>query len=206
MRSKLVLAVLLSLATLPVVAQVAPAAKISGLPLGVGVGLTNVDTDYYRPDLPYWSGRMTGVSVWANYNLFHGIGIEAEATSIFANTPKPRAPFPDEKVYGGLKQQTLQGGFIYKYHQVFHVRPYVKAMGGVGKIDFPSTNPFYTEETTPIYSGAGGIEYKTWRTLYLRGQYEYQWWKGFRSGSQSLNPNGFTFGATYYLRGVHRHY
>jgi hypothetical protein len=79
-------------------------------------------------------------------------------------------------------------------------------MGGVGKVDFPSTNFFYTSETSALYSIGGGLEYKTWRTLYVRGQYEYQFWKGFRSGSQALNPSGLTIGATYYLRGVHRHY
>jgi Outer membrane protein beta-barrel domain len=202
MRSKLVLAALLTLTTMPVVAQVAPAAKISGLPLGVGAGFTDYDTDYYRPDLPYWSGRMIGISAWADYSIFHGLGVEVEGTSIFANKPTPFGT----NITGSLKEQTVQGGIIYRYHPVYKIRPFAKALGGIGKIDFPSTNPFYTSETSGLYSFGGGIEYKAWRTLYLRGQYEYQWWKGFRSGTQSLNPSGFSIGATYYLRGVHRHY
>ena len=47
MRSKLVLAALAVLTSLPVMAQVAPAVKISGLPLGVGFGLSDYNTDYY---------------------------------------------------------------------------------------------------------------------------------------------------------------
>jgi opacity protein-like surface antigen len=205
MRSKLVLAALLTLSTLPGFSQVAPAAKIGGLPLGIGGGISVFDTDYYRPYLPYWSGRMTGISAWADYSIFHGIGIEVEGNSTFANKPTPKVPTGDT-VYGSLKEQTIQGGFIYKYHPVFHVRPFVKALGGAGRVDFPSLNPYYTSEDSGVFSVGGGIEYKLWRTVFLRGQYEYQWWKGFRSGSQSLNPNGFTIGATYYLRGVHRHY
>ena len=203
MRSKLVLAALIVLSSLPCISQVQPAAKISGLPLGVGVGLTDYDTDYYRPFIPYWSGRMIGVSAWADYSIFHGLGIEVEGTSLFANKPNPRAP-GNPKFYGGLKEETVQGGLIYKYHPVFHLRPFVKALGGVGRIDFPNTNPFYTQENSALYSVGGGLEYKVWRTVYLRGEYQYQWWKSFRSGSQTLNPSGFTVGATYYLRGVHR--
>jgi opacity protein-like surface antigen len=204
MRLKLVLAALLACGTLPISAQVAPAVKIGGLPLGVGAGFSDYDTDYYRPDLPYWSGRMVGVSAWADYNLFHGLGVEAEGTSIFGN--KPKSFLPADEIVGSLKEESIQGGVIYKYHTVYKVRPFVKFLGGEGRIDFPSTNPFYTYENTGVLTAGGGLEYRFWRNLSARGQYEYQWWVGFRSGSQSLNPSGFTLGATYYLRGIHRHY
>ena len=205
MRSKLVLAALITLSSLPAISQVAPAAKVSGLPLGVGGGISDYDTDYYRPNISYWNGRMIGVSAWADYSLFHGLGIEAEGNITFAGQPPTYAP-DGETIYGTLKEETIQAGIIYKYHPVLHVRPFAKALGGVGRIDFPSVNPFYTQENSGLYSIGGGIEYKAWRNVYLRGQYEYQWWNDFRSGSQSLNPNGFSIGATYYLRGVHRHY
>ena len=72
MRSKLVLAVLITLTTWPAFSQVQPAVKVSGLPLGIGGGLSDYSLDY-------GSGRrMIGVSAWADYNLFHGLGIEAE--------------------------------------------------------------------------------------------------------------------------------
>ncbi|WP_263357370.1 porin family protein [Acidicapsa ligni] len=190
MRSKLVLAALFFLSTLPVLAQVAPAARISGLPLGVGAGLSDYSVDYGP------GRRMLGVSAWADYSLFHGLGIEAEGTSILWDKPSslPR-----------MKQETIKGGAIYKYHQVFHVRPYVKGLIGLGKIDFPSINPLYTQDTFTMYAIGGGVEYKVWKTLSVRGDYEYQYWSNYQ-GSNYLNPNGFTIGATYYLRGVHRHY
>ncbi len=207
MRSKLVLAVLLFLSTLPALSQVAPAARVRGIPLGVGVGLTDFDTDYYRPYLPYWSGRMIGISVWADYSIFHGLGVEAEGTSIFGNKPKPVNPFnPGAVFYGSVKEETAQGGFIYRYHTVYHVRPFVKGIGGLGRIDFPSENPGYTSENSGLYTLGGGLESKVFQNIFVRGQYEYEHWTGFRRGTQSLNPSGFTIGATYYLRGEHRHY
>ena len=206
MRSKLVLAALFTLASLSGMAQVAPAVKISGLPLGVGVGFSDYDTDYYRPDLPYWSGRMTGVSAWADYSLFHGLGVEAEGTYLFGG--KPKSFLPADEIYGSLSERSIQGGLIYKYHPIYkqRLRPFGKFVGGVGRIDFPETTPFYTYENSGLFSAGGGIEYRLWRTVAVRGEYEYQWWKDFRQGNQSLNPSGFTIGATYYLRGIHRHY
>lgn len=204
MRSKLVLAALLTLTTLPVFSQVAPAVKINGIPLGIGVGVVSYDTDYYRPNLAEWSGQMVGVSAWANYNIFRGIGVEVEGTSIFANKPKPSVP-AGEIVYGSLKEETIQGGIIYKFHERYKLHPYAKAMGGIAKVDFPSVDPYYTAETAGVFSASGGLEYRAWRNIFLRGQYQYQWWEGFRGGT-GFNPNGVTFGATYYLRGVHRHY
>ena len=189
MRSKLVLAALVIFSTLPVFAQVAPAAKISGFPLGVGVGLTDYSLDYGP------GRRMVGVSAWADYNLFHGLGIEAEGTTIFGGKPS---------VLQRMKQDTIKGGIIYRYHEIFHLRPYAKALGGLGSIDFPSRNPLYTHDTYTVYAFGGGLEYKAWKTLYVRGDYEYEFWQSFQN-RHFLNPNGFTIGATYYLRGVHGH-
>ncbi len=208
MRSKLVLAALIFLSILPMYSQVAPAARISGLPLGVGVGVMDYDASYYSNPIyvPSWNGRMIGISAWGDYSIFHGLGVSVEGTSLFGNKPSTRVR-PGETAYGSLKEQTFQGGIIYRYHPVFKVRPFVQAQGGIGKIDFPSTNVLYTSETSPLFSLGGGIEYRAWRSVYLRGQYEYQHWTSFRAGSGiSLNPSGVILGATYYLRGPHRHY
>lgn len=189
MRSKLVLAALFFLSTLPVLAQVAPAARVRTIPLGVGAGFTDYDLDYGQ------SRRMLGVSAWADYSIFRGLGIEVEGTSIFADRPDTLTR---------MRQDSIKGGIIYRYHQVFHVRPYAKVLGGLGSIDFPSSNPLYTHDTYTLWAAGGGLEYKLWRPLYLRGDYEYQNWVDYR-GNQALNPNGFTVGATYYLSGIHGH-
>ena len=147
---------------------------------------------------------MVGISVWADYNVFHGLGVEAEGTTIFGNKPTPYSPIP-HTFYGSLKEGTIQAGVIYKFRPLYGVRPFVKALGGIGEIDFPHINPLYTSENSGVYTLGGGVEYKVWRAVFVRGQYEYQSWPGFRSGSQSLNPDGFSIGATYYLGGVRTH-
>jgi Outer membrane protein beta-barrel domain len=190
MRSKLVLAALIAFSTLPVFSQVAPAVNISGLPLGIGGGFSDYSVDYGPGQ------RMIGASAWADYNLFRGLGIEAEGTSILGDKPA---------VLQRMRQDTIKGGAIYKMHPFYRIRPYAKALLGLGSIDFPSGNPLYTHDTYTMYAFGGGGEYKMWKTLYARGDYEYEVWPNYH-GSHSLNPNGFTIGATYYLRGIHRHY
>lgn len=190
MRSKLVLAALITLLTLPVFGQVAPAVKLGGLPLGVGAGLSDVSLDYGP------GRRMIGVSAWADYNLFHGLGIEAEGTSIFADKPA---------VLTRMKQEAIKGGVIYRARSFAGVRPYAKGLVGLGEIYFPSHNPLYTHDTFTMYSAGGGAEYRVWRNVYVRGEYAYEFWPKFL-GRGTLDPNGFTIGATYYLRGVRRNY
>jgi opacity protein-like surface antigen len=190
MRSKLVLAALITLLTLPACAQVAPAVKIGGLPLGIGGGFSDYSVDFGP------GRRMTGASVWADYNLFHGLGVEGEATWIFASKPS---------VFTRMEQDSYKGGLIYKTRPFFGIRPFAKGLVGLGHIDFPSRKPCYTHDSRTIYTAGGGAEYKVWKTLYARGEYEYQFWPEL-FGPHTLNPNGFSIGATYYLRGIHRHY
>ena len=137
MRSKLVLAALLTLFTLPGFAQVAPAVKIGGLPLGVGVGLNDYSIDYGP------GRRMLGISAWGDYNIFHGVGIEVEGMSIFADRPSEITP--------QMKQNSIKGGVIYKARPVWGIHPYAKFLGGVGEIYFPSRNPFYTQDSFTTY-------------------------------------------------------
>jgi opacity protein-like surface antigen len=124
------------------------------------------------------------------------LGIEAEGTSIFADKPQ---------VLTRMRQDTFKGGVIYKTRPFFGIRPYAKGLAGIGSLDFPSHYPTYTHDTFSVYAAGGGAEYRIWKTLFARGDYEYQFWPQVL-GSKTLDPQGYTIGATYYLRGVHRHY
>lgn len=190
MRSKLVLAALITLFTGPVFAQVQPAVKISGLPLGVGAGLSDYSLDFGP------GRRMIGASAWADYNLFHGLGIEVQGQYVDWDRPT---------VLTRMKQEAIKGGVVYRTRPFLGIRPYVKGLGGLAKIQFPSRNPLYTEDDFAMYAVGGGAEYKVWKTLFARVDYEYQFWPNV-FGPKTLDPNGYTFGATYYMRGIHRHY
>ncbi len=184
MRSKLVLAVLLLLAALPAFSQVAPAAKVSGIPLAVGGGLMDFSMDYGP------GRRIMGISTWADYKVFHGLGIEAEASDLFFARPS------SVKRYA---QRSIKGGLIYHtpVYRGFH--PYVKGLMGVTQAEFKIANPFYTVDDFTTYAVGAGVEYKAWRNVFVRVDYEYQYLTNYLSAN-SLNPNGVTVGATYYLR------
>jgi opacity protein-like surface antigen len=189
MRSKLVLAALIFLTSFPALAQVAPAVRIKALPIGVGGGLSDYDVDYGN------RLRMIGASAWLDYNLFKGFGIEAEGTSIFAAKPSQLQR---------MQQNTIKGGVIYKARPFFGLHPYAKGLYGLASIDFPSHNPLYYHDDFSMWAAGGGVEYKIWHSVYARADYEYEAYHQYL-GPRTLNPQGFTIGATYYLRGIHRH-
>jgi opacity protein-like surface antigen len=185
MHMKLIVASLLLVATFPVSAQVVPAAEQHGLPLVVGVGFS----DFYSD----WNGRLDGVTVWADWNFYHapsllrGLGIEAEARDLnYGRT----GSVPN------LRQDTAEIGAIYtwRHYQRFH--PYAKYLAGIGSIDFQHITPTYSHDTRTVYTPGGGIEYRAWRNVWVRGDYEYQFWTDFFH-HRSLNPNGVTIGASY---------
>ena len=166
-------------------AQVAPAAKVGGLPIAVSVGISDYNLDYGP------GRRMQGAVVRAGYSLFHGIGIDANARSIFMNTPSQLTR---------MQQSTFLGGVYYEAPPVLRIRPFVRMGAGIGLIEFPSRNPFYTRDTFLVYAPSGGIEYPVTRKLFVRAEYEYQFWKDYL-GPNSLTPQGGTIGVTYYLGG-----
>jgi opacity protein-like surface antigen len=180
-------AVVFSVGTPASYAQVAPAAKITGLPITVGVGIS----DYY---LDYGPGRrMQGPVAWASVNIFHGLGIDVSARSIFINTPLDLSR---------MQQSTFLGGVYYEGPRIWIMRPFVRAAAGIGVIEFPSDNPKYTRDSYSVGAPSAGLDFKVSNHVSLRAQYEYQFWKDFQ-GAQYLEPQGVTLGVSYALRGLH---
>ena len=168
-------------------AQVAPAAKITGIPITFGVGIS----DYY---LDYGPGRrMQGPVAWASVNIFHGLGIDASARSIFMNTPLDLTR---------MQQSTFLGGVYYEGPRIWIMRPFVRAAAGIGVIEFPSNNPKYTRDSYSVGAPSAGLDFKVSSHVALRAQYEYQFWKDYQ-GTQYLEPQGVTLGVSYALRGRH---
>ena len=185
MRFKLVLAALFFFAVLPAVGQVKPAANFSGIPLGVGVGFMDYSIGYAPGD------RIMGVSAWADYSFFRGLGLEAEGAALNFDAPAR---------VGRFSQYTIKGGPIYKARSVFGLHPYVKALFGVTQGNFAlRDNFYYTSDDFLNYSYGGGVEYKAWKNIYVRADYQYEFVRDYLI-LHDLNPNGVTIGATYYLR------
>jgi opacity protein-like surface antigen len=191
MRLKFVLAALFLAATsaLPAIAQVVPSATRGGLPLEVGGAYSMYYTD--------WSGNISGPTVWVEWThlpFIHGLGLEAEGRDLnygrTGSTPT-------------LRMDTAEGGAIYRWRHFHRFDPYIKFDGGIGSIDFPDPKiPYYTHDTRTVYAPGGGGEFRVFRNVWVRGDYEYQMWPDFIRG-HTLDPTGFTIGAVYDLGHLH---
>jgi opacity protein-like surface antigen len=185
---KTLLAVVFVSAAIPAFAQVVPEANAPSIPLAVGVGYSNYSTD--------WSGRLEGPTLWVDWKFdrgpafVHGLGLEMEARDLNYGRSVPK-----------LRMDTLSGGVIYTIPHLHRFNPYVKFLVGYGSIDFAVNIPNYTHDTRTVYTPAGGLDYRVFRNVIVRGNYDYQFWADFFN-HHALNPNGLTVGVSYDLGGI----
>ena len=188
----LIPAVLFAVAALPVFAQTSPAASQGGVPVVIGVGMS-----YFSPD---WGPgrRMVGVSAWVDLfprglpRKLDGLGIEAAGHAMDFGVTSDVPP--------NLRQDTGEGGVIYAWNRYRNFRPYAKFLVGLGSIDFPRVGT-YSHDKFLVTDPAGGAEYRVWQHVWIRGNYEYQYWHH-TFGPHDLNPNGVTIGASYDFRPI----
>ncbi len=183
---KMFLAVLLVCASIPAFSQIVPAGRTGkAWPLSVGVAYSNYDTD--------WSGRLSGGTLWADWNfyklppLLDGFGIEVEARDL-SNGRTGADP--------KLRMDTFEGGVIYTTHFYRRFHPYAKFLFGDGSIDFTTSDPHYSHDTRSMYVPGAGADTRFYKSLWLRANYEYQFWPNFFN-HHAMNPSGFDIGVAY---------
>jgi len=189
---RLIPAVFFVVGALPVFAQTGPAAIQGGVPIVIGAGVS-----IFSPD---WGPgrRMVGVSAWVDFfprglpRKLDGLGIEAEGHAIDHGVTS--------NVPSQLREDTGEFGGIYAWNRYRNFRPYGKFLAGVGSIDFPPYGT-YSHNTFLVMSPGGGVEYRLWQHVWIRGDYEYQYWHQ-PFGPNDLNPNGFTVGTSYDFRHI----
>jgi opacity protein-like surface antigen len=191
-KPSLLLAALLICASIPAFSQVVPEIGHpgKGWPLSVGVAYSTYDTDW---NSTLSGGRLSGGTVWADWNFYHlpplldGFGLEVEGRDLnydrTGNDPK-------------MRQDTLEGGVIYTTHFYRRFHPYAKFLVGDGSIDFTSTLPYYSHDTRIMYTPGGGADTRFYKSLWLRVNYEYQFWPDFFQHN-ALNPRGWDIGVAY---------
>ena len=179
-------AILVVSALIPAFSQVSPAGRgpARNLPFRVGAGYSNYASD--------WNGRLGGPAVWIDFDLpkLSGLQLEAEGRDLNYNRT------------GGdpnLRQYTVAGGvnYAWRYDPAFH--PYVKFLTGVAHTHFSVLSPNfpnYTHDSRMFYALAGGVEVRAHGRLWIRGNYEYQFWPDFFK-YQTQTPHGFTVGMFY---------
>jgi opacity protein-like surface antigen len=191
-----ILTVSLIFAALPALSQtVAPYQSKSTIPIVIGFGPAA-----YNPD--WGHGIMYGGSVWADWypkqfpHSLDGLGIEFEARDISLNRhPEPNQP--PRSGQANTKEDTVGGGFIYGRRYFHNLHPYVKGIFSIGSVDFITNSPKYSHDTRFLMAPGGGVEYRIYRPLWARVDYEYQIWGKLFGNGDVLTPEGLTIGVSY---------
>ncbi|MFZ0743008.1 MAG: outer membrane beta-barrel protein [Terracidiphilus sp.] len=191
------LAALVICTSIPAFSQVVPEIGHPGrgMPLSVGVAYSTYDTDWSGPfegGKPLNGGRLSGGTLWADWNfyklppLWDGFGLEVEGRDLnYGRTGD------DPK----MRQDTVEGGLIYTTHFYRRFHPYAKFLFGYGSIDF-TVAPTYSHDTRTMYVPGGGADTRFYKSLWLRVNYEYQFWPNFFR-YHTLNPRGWDVGVAY---------
>jgi hypothetical protein len=204
---KLFLAVLVAHVTFPLMAQVAPDAIQGGIPIVAGAGVSNFIIDW--GDNPDGHPRqMQGITVWVDWNFYHapgllsGLGVEVEGRDIDWDLPPSLSNAALSDTGTNMRQDTGLGGVIYTLRRYRKIHPYAKALSGIGSIDFqPLTSAalYYRHDSRAIAATGAGVEYRVGRNIWVRGDYEYQWWPDLFGRQKALTPNGGTLGVVYHF-------
>lgn len=189
---KLVFAALLFVAAAwPTQAQVSPSATKGGIPILVGAGFSNFGFPDWGPGV-----RMDGITAWLDFYprslpwKLQGLGIEAEGRDLNFGRPTN---------FTQLRHDTALVGPIYAWDRYVKFHPYAKFLAGIGSVDFPPMGVGYSHDTFTTTAPGGGVEYRIWQSVWVRGDYEYQFWHH-AFGPNDFNPQGFTIGASYDFR------
>ena len=175
-------------AAFPAFSQVVPAYKARTLPLSVGIGPSSYDVDW-------GNGRMFGGTFWIDYypgrlpRVLHGLGVEVEARDISLGRHLPSQQ--------NVRQDTAEGGAIYTWRHFENFHPYAKFLYGHGSFDFTLPHStMYAHDTRSLWAPGGGFEYRIYRQVWARADYEYQVWQDL-FGFYNPHPQGFTAGVAY---------
>ena len=210
-RTVLALTAFVVMAAIPVAAQVAPSAESGGWPIVAGAGVSGFNMDWGQDRF----GRtryMEGITVWFDWNLtrlpgpglMKGFGVELEGRDIDFGLPASlsNASFGDKGT--NMRQDTGLGGAIYTWRRYSRVHPYGKALAGLGSIDFPplpASPPTYRHDDRTISAFGGGADIRAWHNLWVRADWEYQFWPDLFGSPHPLTPTGITIGAVYDFKG-----
>lgn len=193
MFSKLLIGISVSILSASCAAQVVPAANRPPLSGSIGGGMDYLSGDWGRADINRW-----GPSAWATVTIWHDVSVIVEGHSAFIGgndfaQGKTGLP-PFKYVNGG-------GGLIWTSGYYGRFQPLLKAEMGIGSLTHPPNGSGHAHQTSTTYTLGGGFEYHTYKRLWTRVEYNYDFFTNFysvQSGQfHSLNPRGISFGETY---------
>lgn len=152
--------------------QAAEAANAGGARLTVGGAASAVD-------LEYGSRQMLGATAWVDADTIRRIGFAGEVRWL------------DFHQTANVHAETYLGGVRYHFNYG-RLQPYVKALAGFGRFNFPYN---FATGNYLVVAGAGGIDDRLTRRWSVRTEFEYQDWPYFTYGAMSAY--GVTMGLRY---------
>ena len=175
------------------VSQVVPSARSGrgSVPLVVGGGYSNFTMDWgpgHRSN-----GIFAYIDLYPFPAILRNLGIEVEGRSSRWGNPVPN-----------LREDTGMIGGIYSLSRWQRLHPYGKFLAGVGSMDFPATPsyPYYTHDTFSADATAGGADLQLYEGIWMRGEYQYQWWHNVFGPGKTFTPNGISVGLHYDFRNL----
>jgi opacity protein-like surface antigen len=194
MRMKLMFIGLLLAIAIPAFPQAKPAAEMRNPQLLVGAGFTDF-ANGMNNDRTFSSAEWIDWKPNIGPSLVKSLGIEAEYRRY------------NYQEFGShqLTQSTFGGGPIYTIQRWPNIRPYGKFLVNYAQMNYWTPSKI-AESSWITWAPGGGVEYRAWGNLWVREDYEYQFWKiNIKKGDDHyLNPNGFTIGIAYDLGRHHR--
>jgi len=167
------------------------------VPLAVGAGISVYNT----PDFGH--RHLLGGTLWIDYfpsrvpSFLRGIGLEVKGLALnYGRTTTLSAD---------LREDVASGGVIYSWPRYRNFRPYAKFMMGFSNVDYigyEGTTQVHLHDSRTVTSLGGGVEYRVFRYLWARVDYEYQAWPDIfntTSTTGTIDPHGFTVGAMYHF-------
>jgi hypothetical protein len=146
-------------------AQARPAATKDPVQLGATFSFGNPD---------YTETYIKGYTIYGDYSIFRRLALEGEYHDLTWKTPD------------GVGEYSVVAGPRYSFAIEDRARLYVKALGGVGRIQFQKPKPNAGTDTYAVFAPGAGVEFRATHHINIRAiDFEYQLWPGFRPSGLS---------------------
>jgi opacity protein-like surface antigen len=166
--------------------------------LAIGAGFSG-----YNPD--WGHGHLLGGTLWIDYipsrvpSFLQGIGVEMAARDLNYGRSSSQP---------GLREDVVEGGVIYSWRRYRNFRPYGKFLAGYGNRDAEGRNGFRYSDSRTITAPGGGVEFRVARCVWVRADYEYQFWPDMIFNNKGkpvaeIHPQGVTAGVLYHFNRPH---
>jgi opacity protein-like surface antigen len=186
---KPLLAIAISFVSISCSAQVVPAAVQPGLSASLGGGMDYMSGDWGGGDINRW-----GPSAWATVSIWHDFGVIAEGHSMIVG---------GNQLASYYKYFTGGGGLTYTWRRWGSFQPFGKGEAGYASLTHPDNGTGHLHDTRNIWTVGGGLEYHTWKRLWTRVEYDFDFFPDFHdvitNQNRTLNPRGFIFGETFHF-------